>query len=82
MPRGYRPCRPFWKTDLVWLSVAVGKVATFAAPVCRISLDLGRVGTYPEPKKLCTAAAKRPEIITWADGRAAFEVVPDTVKEE
>ena len=36
-------------------------------------LDLGRVGTPPNPKGLCTAAAKRPDILAWADGRGAFE---------
>ena len=45
-------------------------------------LDLGRVGIVPAPKKLCTAAAKTWEIIKWADGRAAFEVVPELVKVE
>jgi len=45
-------------------------------------LDLGRVGMIPAPKKLCTAAAKTWEVIQWADGRAAFEVVPELVKDE
>ena len=42
-------------------------------------LDLGRVGITPEPSYLCTAAARRPEMIAWADGRARFGVVPDLV---
>lgn len=42
-------------------------------------LDLGRVGITPHPSRLCTAYAKRPEIIQWADGRASFGVVPDFV---
>jgi uncharacterized protein len=29
-------------------------------------LDLGRVGTVPSPRYLCTSAAKQPEIIEWA----------------
>jgi uncharacterized protein len=29
-------------------------------------LDLGRVGTIPSPRRLCTQAAKQPEIIEWA----------------
>jgi hypothetical protein len=29
-------------------------------------LDLGRVGTVPDPRYLCTSAAKQPEIIEWA----------------
>jgi uncharacterized protein len=45
-------------------------------------LDLGRVGIMPEPKKLCTPAAKASEMLKWADGRAAFEVVPELVKGE
>ena len=45
-------------------------------------LDLGRVGIIPAPMKLCTAAAKTWEMIQWADGRAAFEVVPELVKGE
>lgn len=42
-------------------------------------LDLGRVGIYPEARKLCTAAAKRPEFLQWADDRACLEVIPDLV---
>jgi uncharacterized protein len=45
-------------------------------------LDLGRVGTTPNPERLCTAAAKRPAFLNWADGRGAFEVVPGNVREE
>lgn len=45
-------------------------------------LDLGRVGIMPEPTRLCTAAAKQPEMLKWADGRASFGVVPDFVKDE
>lgn len=45
-------------------------------------LDLGRVGMQPEPTKLCTDAAKLPEFIKWADGRAAFAVVPEFVRRE
>jgi uncharacterized protein len=45
-------------------------------------LDLGRVRICPDPAKLCTPAAKSPEMLKWADGRACFEVVPDFVQEE
>ena len=45
-------------------------------------LDLGRVGILPEPKKLCTDAAKTPTVLKWADGRAGFQVVPEFVKNE
>ncbi len=33
-------------------------------------LDLGRIGLRPHPDFLCTAAAKRPEIIEWAYRRS------------
>jgi uncharacterized protein len=43
-------------------------------------LDLGRVGIWPAPGKLCTAMAKRPAIAEWSDGRASSEFVPDLVR--
>jgi uncharacterized protein len=45
-------------------------------------LDLGRVGILPHPSRLCTEAARRPEMIRWADGRASLLVVPEFVKGE
>jgi len=42
-------------------------------------LDLGRVGICLEPNRLCTEAAKRPDILKWADGRACFEIIPEIV---
>ena len=42
-------------------------------------LDLGRVGKTPNPRRLCTAAAIRPDILKWADGRGAFAFVPEIV---
>jgi len=33
-------------------------------------LDLGRVGTVPDPRYLCTIAAKQPELIDWAYRRS------------
>ncbi len=45
-------------------------------------LDLGRVGITPHPSRLCTEAAKRPETIKWADGRASLGVVPEIVLTE
>ena len=45
-------------------------------------LDLGRIGVMPHRQKLCTDAAKRSEILKWADGRAAFQVVPEWIEEE
>jgi uncharacterized protein len=44
-------------------------------------LDLGRVGIRPHPTRLCTDAAKRPEMLKWADGRATFRIVPTFVKD-
>ncbi len=45
-------------------------------------LDLGRVGIMPEPTRLCTAAAKQPVVLKWADGRAGVWVIPDIVQTE
>jgi uncharacterized protein len=39
-------------------------------------LDLGRVDIQPDPRYLCTAAAKDPDLMAWADGRARQRVVP------
>ena len=33
-------------------------------------LDLGRVGVRPDPKYLCTAAAREPKMLVWAYGRS------------
>jgi len=33
-------------------------------------LDLGRVGIEPDPSRLCTPAAREPEIIAWAFARS------------
>lgn len=45
-------------------------------------LDLGRVGITPHPSRLCTEAAKAPEIKSWANGRAAFDVIPEFVQQD
>jgi uncharacterized protein len=45
-------------------------------------LDLGRVGVTPQPSRLYTEAAKDPEMIKWADGRASFGLVPGFVAEQ
>jgi uncharacterized protein len=42
-------------------------------------LDLSRVGITPHPSRLCTAAAKRPDILKWADDRASLGTVPELV---
>jgi uncharacterized protein len=43
-------------------------------------LDLGRVGTTPSPKRLCTKAARNPLWIRWAHGRATEDHVPELVR--
>lgn len=45
-------------------------------------LDLGRVGIQPHPSRLCTASAKAPEVLQWADGRASFRLIPEFVATE
>lgn len=42
-------------------------------------LDLGRVGTLPEPQYLCTDAAKSEQMIAWALDRSERGVVPDSI---
>ncbi len=45
-------------------------------------LDLGRVGIQPHPSRLCTASAKAPEVLQWADARASFRLIPEFVATE
>jgi uncharacterized protein len=45
-------------------------------------LDLLRVGTQPEPGRLCTPAARQPEMLAWANDRARKRMVPDLVRGE
>jgi uncharacterized protein len=45
-------------------------------------LDLGRIGITPDPNRLCTAAARKTELLRWADGRARFVIVPTLVWDE
>lgn len=42
-------------------------------------LDLGRVGITPDPGRLCTKAARDPDVLHWAHLRAVDEVVPEAV---
>ena len=42
-------------------------------------LDLGRVGTIPAPRYLCTDAAKSPDMIAWALENSEAESVPYNV---
>jgi len=43
-------------------------------------LDIGRVGMMIIPSRLCTDAARDPELIVWADRRARHHVVPEWVR--
>ena len=42
-------------------------------------LDLGRVGTIPDPKHLCTDAAKTPEMISWALNNGEQKKIPENI---
>ena len=42
-------------------------------------LDLGRAGIVPDKTRLCTAAARAPNILRWANDRARSEFVPEWV---
>lgn len=43
-------------------------------------LDLGRVGMIPDPYWLSTSAARDPNMINWAHGRASMNYVPELIK--
>jgi uncharacterized protein len=43
-------------------------------------LDLARVGIVTDPARLCTGAARDPEVLAWAIDRAKHRVVPDFVE--
>jgi len=45
-------------------------------------LDLYRVGTRPEPARLCTPAARDTAVLAWANQRASQRLVPDLVLAE
>ncbi len=60
---------------------------TRAAPSVQVCwdadrLDLLRVGTLPQVNLLCTEAARVPEIMQWANHRAARFHVPELVRDE
>jgi uncharacterized protein len=40
-------------------------------------LDLGRVGIMPDPKYLCTTAAKKPQFLSWAYQRSYIQYEPE-----
>jgi len=43
-------------------------------------LDLLRVGITPDPARLCTAAARNPEVLRWACERAAAGYEPEVLR--
>jgi uncharacterized protein len=45
-------------------------------------LDLARVGIRTDPRRLCTAAARDPELLSWASRRAAGRIQPRAVLAE
>ena len=45
-------------------------------------LDLARSGIIPAPSRLCTADAKNPELIAWANQRSLARFVPALVQTE
>jgi uncharacterized protein len=45
-------------------------------------LDLNRVGILPVASRLCTSAAKSPELLSWANERAAKRFLPELVSTE
>ena len=44
-------------------------------------LDLGRAGIIPDPKYLCTDAAKQPEFLSWANERSCLQYEPEICRE-
>jgi len=44
-------------------------------------LDLGRAGITPDPKYLCTDAAKQPELLNWAHERSCLKYEPEICRE-
>jgi uncharacterized protein len=58
-----------------------GTEAALAVQICWDAdrLDLPRVGLCIDPARLCTAAAKTPEMIQWATKRAVKQLVPARV---
>jgi len=45
-------------------------------------LDLGRVCIEPDPKWLCTDAAKNPQVIAWGNQRSQARTIPAFVRAE
>lgn len=59
-----------------------GTDADLAIQICWDAdrLDLARVGKEVDPRRLCTAAAKTPEIIRWASERGTCRLIPALVE--
>jgi uncharacterized protein len=45
-------------------------------------LDLGRIGKTPDPRRLCTNEARKPDLVSWCTRRAATMLVPSLVRSE
>ena len=45
-------------------------------------LDLGRIGTTPDPRRLCTEEARKPEVMSWCTSRTVSLLVPSLVRSE
>jgi uncharacterized protein len=44
-------------------------------------LDLGRAGIIPDPRYLCTPAAREPELLTWSHERSLLLFEPEICKD-
>jgi uncharacterized protein len=55
-----------------------GTVAEITVATCWDAdrLDLGRVGTTPRPERLCTDAARDPEVLAWGYARSLGRAHP------
>ncbi len=42
-------------------------------------LDLNRVGITTDPKRLCTEAAKNPDLLSWAGEMSGKQIIPEIV---
>ena len=84
--RGARFARKLWRDGLLPLSVKELELLTAAIdghaqdrtrahPIIQLCwdsdrLDLGRAGIHPDPERLCTEFAKKPDVIAWAYQRS------------
>jgi hypothetical protein len=79
-----RDPRLTWRWSAPTANTDAPPVATLPSPQTPSQTDLADIATChvlgSDP--LYTVAAKQPEMLKWADGRASFGVVPDFVKDE